>query len=54
MIKRITSDIGVRPSPLSFFCIRCKAKARIRIRIRGLDSDTDSGKFDQAGIGGKE
>jgi GntR family transcriptional regulator/MocR family aminotransferase len=26
MIKRITSDIGVRPSPLSFFCIQAKLK----------------------------
>ena len=25
-IKRITSDIGVRPSPLSFFCIEAKLK----------------------------
>jgi DNA-binding transcriptional MocR family regulator len=26
MIKRITSDIGVRPSPLSFFCIQARLK----------------------------
>jgi GntR family transcriptional regulator/MocR family aminotransferase len=26
MIKRITSEIGVRPSPLSFFCIQAKLK----------------------------
>jgi GntR family transcriptional regulator/MocR family aminotransferase len=26
MIKRITSDVGVRPSPLSFFCIQAKLK----------------------------
>jgi len=26
MIKRITSDIGVRPSALSFFCIQAKLK----------------------------
>jgi DNA-binding transcriptional MocR family regulator len=26
VIKRITSDIGVRPSPLSFFCIHAKLK----------------------------
>ena len=26
MIKRITSDIGLRPSPLSFFCIQAKLK----------------------------
>jgi GntR family transcriptional regulator/MocR family aminotransferase len=26
MIKRITSDIGVRPSPLSFFCIQAQLK----------------------------
>jgi GntR family transcriptional regulator/MocR family aminotransferase len=27
IIKRITSDVGVRPSPLSFFCIQAKLKA---------------------------
>jgi len=26
MIKRTTADIGVRPSPLSFFCIQAKLK----------------------------
>jgi len=26
MIKRITSEIGVRPSPLSFFCIQATLK----------------------------
>jgi GntR family transcriptional regulator/MocR family aminotransferase len=26
MIKRITSDVGVRPSPLSFFCVQAKLK----------------------------
>jgi GntR family transcriptional regulator/MocR family aminotransferase len=26
LIKRITSDIGVRPSPLSFFCIQAKLR----------------------------
>ena len=26
MIKRVTLEIGVRPSPLSFFCIRAKLK----------------------------
>jgi len=26
MIKRVTLEIGVRPSPLSFFCIQAKLK----------------------------
>jgi hypothetical protein len=26
MIRRVTLEIGVRPSPLSFFCIQAKLK----------------------------
>jgi len=28
MIRRITLDIGVRPSTLSFFCVEAKLKQR--------------------------
>ena len=49
-VARVCTDIGIKPSPLSFYCIEAKLQARVCFRFCCLDARANSRKPPEACI----